>query len=154
MIMKIVSAAVGALLPILANAGIQYETTQQQTVLQETLTKMCPMVWANIDTVTRMPRVHSRSNGGTPRHKPEHDRRKCHTNRARRDQRRINRRIPTPYASQHSNSVVWLRQGLPSQGVVTMFNAISEATATMPCACTPISGISRALTSAALGLPK
>ena len=33
-----------------------------------------------------------------------------------------------------------------------MFNAISEATATMPCACAPISGISRALTSAALGL--
>jgi hypothetical protein len=55
MIMKIVSAAVGALLPILANAGIQYETTEQQAVLQETLTKMCPMVWANIDTASRMP---------------------------------------------------------------------------------------------------
>ena len=55
MIMKIVSAAVGALLPILANAGIQYETIEQQTVLQETLTKMCPMVWANIDKVSRMP---------------------------------------------------------------------------------------------------
>ena len=55
MIMKIVSAAVGALLPILANAGIQYETMQQQTDLQETLTKMCPMVWANINTVNTMP---------------------------------------------------------------------------------------------------
>jgi hypothetical protein len=55
MIMKIVLVAVGTLLPILANAGIRYETTQQQTVLQETLTKMCPMVWANIDTVQTMP---------------------------------------------------------------------------------------------------
>jgi hypothetical protein len=55
MIMKIVSAAVGALLPILANAGIQYETMQQQTDLQEALTKMCPMVWANINTVNTMP---------------------------------------------------------------------------------------------------
>lgn len=53
--MKIVLVAAGALLPILANAGIQYETTQQQTALQETLTKMCPMVWANIDRVGTMP---------------------------------------------------------------------------------------------------
>ena len=67
MIMKIVSVAVGVLLPILANAGIQYETTQQQTVLQETLTKMCPMVWANIDRVSTMPST-SRSNSGAPRH--------------------------------------------------------------------------------------
>ena len=35
MIMKIVSAAVGALLPILANAGIRYETTQQQKVFKK-----------------------------------------------------------------------------------------------------------------------
>jgi hypothetical protein len=40
---------------ILANAGIQYETMQQQTDLQEALTKMCPMVWANINTVNTMP---------------------------------------------------------------------------------------------------
>ena len=55
MIKKIVSATVGALLPILANTGIQYETTQQQMVFQETLTKMCPIVWANIDKVHTMP---------------------------------------------------------------------------------------------------
>ena len=53
--MKIVLVAAGTLLPILANAGIQYETKQQQTVFQEALTKMCPMVWANIDTVRTMP---------------------------------------------------------------------------------------------------
>lgn len=55
MIIKIVSAAVITLLPVLANARIQYETTQQQTVLQELLTKMCPVVWANIDKVRAMP---------------------------------------------------------------------------------------------------
>ena len=55
MIIKIVSAAVITLLPVLANAQIQYETTQQQTVLQESLTKMCPVVWANIDKVRAMP---------------------------------------------------------------------------------------------------
>ena len=53
--MKIVLVATGTLLPILTNAGIQYETKQQQTVFQETLTKMCPMVWANIDRVSTMP---------------------------------------------------------------------------------------------------
>jgi hypothetical protein len=55
MIIKIVSAAVITLLPVLANARIQYETTQQQTVLQESLTKMCPVVWAKIDKVRAMP---------------------------------------------------------------------------------------------------
>jgi hypothetical protein len=54
MVMKIISAAGVTLLPILATAGIQYETTQQQSVLQETLTKMCPVVWANIDKVHAM----------------------------------------------------------------------------------------------------
>jgi hypothetical protein len=54
-IMKIVLVAAGTLLPILASAGIQYETTQQQTVFQETLSKMCPMVWENIATVRTMP---------------------------------------------------------------------------------------------------
>ena len=80
MIMKIVSAAVGA--PILANAGIQYETMQQQTDLQEALTKMCPMVWANINTVNTMPDT-SRSNSGAPRHRgdmlPSTIGRQCHS---------------------------------------------------------------------------
>jgi hypothetical protein len=56
--MKIVLVAAGTLLPVLTNAGIQYETKQQQPVLQETLTKMCPMVWANIDAVRTMPEYH------------------------------------------------------------------------------------------------
>ena len=56
MIMKIVSGCCGSTPANLRrNAGIQYETIEQQTVLQETLTKMCPMVWANIDKVSRMP---------------------------------------------------------------------------------------------------
>ena len=52
-------------------------------------------------------------------------------------------------APQQQHRLARLR--LPSQGVVTTFNAISEATANLPCA--PghsISAISRALTSAAL----
>jgi hypothetical protein len=39
----------------LANASIRYETTQQQTALQETLTEMCPILWANIDKIRTTP---------------------------------------------------------------------------------------------------
>lgn len=54
MITKITAAVVGILLANLANASIRYETTQQQTALQETLMKMCPILWANIDKVRTM----------------------------------------------------------------------------------------------------
>ena len=55
MITKLLSVTVVATLLMLFNTGIQRETARQQASTQEVLSKMCPLIWANIDKVRALP---------------------------------------------------------------------------------------------------
>lgn len=53
--MKLISATIGALLPILFLVGIQHDTALRQAEDQAILNQMCPQVWASPDRVRGLP---------------------------------------------------------------------------------------------------
>ena len=56
MLMKLVSAAIGALIPILFLVGIHYWIPRcGRPMIRAVLNQMCPQVWANMDKIRAMP---------------------------------------------------------------------------------------------------
>lgn len=55
MLIKLVSAAIVALIPILFLVGIRYDTALRQANDQAILNQMCPQVWANMDKLRSLP---------------------------------------------------------------------------------------------------
>lgn len=55
MLTKLVSALIGALIPILFIVGIEYDTALRQADEQAALNQICPLVWANKDKIRNLP---------------------------------------------------------------------------------------------------